>query len=158
MWYVIFFDCVYSDVYGELYLCSLLLKIRPTPRPQPLLPGIILFKRYILLSLTHYYSLNLSTSFMLTPVNYFDYDITMESRNAILIHPLQERGVFEFDNNGVKQSFHCFPDAPPDFEYTEIGVVGVDGFSKDADRSAEIREAQEMFVRLKPVGAPNKIS
>ena len=86
---------------------------------------------------------------MLTPVNYFDYDITMESRNAILIHP-QERGVFEFDNYGVKQNFHCLPDAPPDFEYTEMGVVGVDGFV-DAERSAEIRRAQEMFFRLKAV-------
>ena len=92
---------------------------------------------------------------MLTPVNYFDYDITMESRNAILIHPLQERGVYKFDNNGVKQNFHCLPDAPPDFEYTEIGVVGVDGFVDD-ERSAEIRRAQEMFVRLKPVKAPNR--
>ena len=79
----------------------------------------------------------------------------MESRNAILIHPLQERGVFKFDDNGVKQNFHCLPDAPPDFEYTEIGVVDVDGFA-DSERLAEIRRTQEMFVRLKPVEAPNR--
>jgi primary-amine oxidase len=93
---------------------------------------------------------------MLTPVNYFDYDITMESKNAILIHPpsQERRGVFEFDDNGVKQNFHCLPDAPPDFEYTEIGLVGVDGGFVDAERSAdEIRRAQEMFVRLKAVKA-----
>ena len=48
------------------------------------------------------YFLNSSTSF-----NYFDYDITMEPINAILIHPLQERSVFKFDDNGVKQNFHC---------------------------------------------------
>ena len=42
---------------------------------------------------------------MLTRVNYFDYDITMESRNVILIHPLQERIVFEFEDNGAKQNF-----------------------------------------------------
>jgi primary-amine oxidase len=90
---------------------------------------------------------------MLTPVNYFDYDIAMESKNAILIHPLQqERGVFEFDDNGVKQNFHCLPDAPPDFKYTEIGVVGADGFV-DVEGSAEIRRAQELFVRLKAVKA-----
>jgi primary-amine oxidase len=87
---------------------------------------------------------------MLTPVNYFDYDISMESKNAILIHPLQERGVFEFDDNGVKQNFHCLLDAPPDFEYTEIGVIGVDGFV-DAERSAGIRREQEMFFRSKAV-------
>ena len=50
---------------------------------------------------------------MLTPVNYFDYDITMESRDAILIHPLQERDVFEFDDNGEKQNFHCLPMVHP---------------------------------------------
>ena len=55
----------------------------------------------------------------------------------------------------VKQNFHCLPDAPPDFEYTEIGVVGVDGFV-DSERSAEIRRAQEIFVRLKPVEATNR--
>ena len=102
------------------------------------------------------YSLNLSISFLLTPVNYFDYDITMESRNAILIHPLQEQsGVFEFDDYGVKQNFHCLPDAPPDFEYTETGMVGVDGLV-DVERFAEIRQAQEMFFRLKAVAAPNR--
>ena len=71
------------------------------------------------------------------------------------IHPLQERGVFKFDDNGVKQNFHCLPDAPPNFEYTGVGVAGVDGFV-DSERSAKIRRAQEMFVRLKPVEAPNK--
>ena len=48
----------------------------------------------------------------------------------------------------VKGNFHCLPDALPDFDYTEIGVVGVDGFV-DSERSAEIRRAQEMFDRLK---------
>jgi primary-amine oxidase len=88
---------------------------------------------------------------MLTPVNYFDYDVSLESRNAILIHALKDQaGVYEFDDNGVKENFHCLPDAPPDFEYSEIGVVGVDGFV-DAERSAEVRNAQEMFIRLKAV-------
>jgi primary-amine oxidase len=89
---------------------------------------------------------------MLTPVNYFDYDVTLESRNAILIHREQgEGGVHEFDDNGVKQNFHCLPDAPPDFEYSEISVVDVDGFVDAAERSAEIRQAQEMLIRMKAV-------
>ena len=37
-----------------------------------------------------------------------------------------------------------------DFEYAEIGVVGMDDVV-DAERSAEIRRAQGMFVRLKRV-------
>ena len=79
---------------------------------------------------------------MLTPVNYFDYDVSMESRNAILIHELKEQGgVREFDDYGVKENFHCLPDAPPDFEYSEIGVVGEDGET--------FRQRQEMFIRLK---------
>ena len=64
--------------------------------------------------------------------------------------------LFEFDDNDVKQNFHCLPDAPLDLEYTEIRVVGVDGFVDD-ERSAEIRRAHEMFVRLKPVKAPNRV-
>ena len=57
---------------------------------------------------------------MLTPVNYSDYDIVMESRNSILIHPLQERIVVEFDDNGVKKKNFQMP---PYFDYTDIGVV-----------------------------------
>ena len=37
------FPYMYLDVYGRMYLFSRLLKIRLTPRPQPLLPGIILY-------------------------------------------------------------------------------------------------------------------
>ena len=51
----------------------------------------------------------------------------------------------------VSSKIHRLPDAPPKFEYTEIGVVGVDGFV-----DSKIRRAQDMFVRLKPVEAPNK--
>lgn len=85
---------------------------------------------------------------MLTPVNYFDYDVSLESRNAILIKG--QAGAYEFDDNGVKENFHCLPDAPPDFEYSDIGVVDLDGFV-DAERSAEMRKAQDMFIRLKAV-------
>ena len=88
---------------------------------------------------------------MLTPVNYFDYDITMESKNAILIHSNKEQGAaHEFEDNGVKLNFHCLPDAPVDFEYSDVQLVGVDGFV-DVERSKEIRAAQEMFFRLKAV-------
>ena len=145
------FPPVYLDSYGGMYSFSLLLKIRLTPRLQPLLPGIILYlKSPFRFSSTCSISLNLSTSFMLTPVNYFDYDITMESRNVVLIHPIQER-----DDCGLKQNFHRLSDDPPNFEYTGIGVAGVDRFV-DSERLAEIRRAQDMFVRLNPIEAPNK--
>ena len=146
-----FFYCIL--VFMDDFFFSLLLKIHLTPRPQLLLPGIYYYTYFFSIS----YSLNFDLfSFMLTPVNYFDYDVTMESKNAILIHPLQDQsgggsgGVFEFDDYGVKQNFHCLPDAPPDFEYTDSSSMGVDGFV-DVERFAEIRKAQEMFFRLKAV-------
>jgi hypothetical protein len=125
---------------------SLQLKIHPTPRPQPLLLGTIFFSFQIFSVLTV-----TPPSFILTPVNYFDYDVSLESRNAILVHPVEgQAGVYEFDNNGVKENLHCLPDAPPDFEYSDVGVVDLDGFV-DAERTAEVRRAQDMFIRLKAV-------
>ncbi|KAF8805988.1 amine oxidase catalytic domain-containing protein [Phlegmacium glaucopus] len=89
-----------------------------------------------------------TSSFMLTPVNYFDYDVTLESRNAILIHPPKVPGdAYEYTDHGVKENFHCLPDAPPAFEYTDMRVMGADGFV-DVESSAEIRQSQEMFFRL----------
>ena len=87
---------------------------------------------------------------MLTPANYFDYDVTMESKNAILIHPAKEQGVYEFEDNGVEENFHCLPDAPSAFEYSEMTrslVMGADG-NVNIDRVSEIMQAQEMLVRL----------
>jgi primary-amine oxidase len=53
----------------------------------------------------------------------------LESRNGTLVHPLKDQaGDYEFEDNGVKENFHCLPDAPANFEYSEIGVDGVDGF------------------------------
>ena len=80
------FPPVYLDSYGGMYSFSLLLKIRLTPRLQPLLPGIILYlKSPFRFSSTCSISLNLSTSFMLTSVNYFDYDITMECHSLFIL-------------------------------------------------------------------------
>lgn len=88
---------------------------------------------------------------MLSPVNYFDYDVTMESKNAILLYsPKEQGGAYGFDDNGVKENFHCLPEAPPAFEYSEMAIMGVDGFV-DVDRSAEIRQVQQMFVKLKAI-------
>ncbi|THU91038.1 amine oxidase catalytic domain-containing protein [Dendrothele bispora CBS 962.96] len=61
-----------------------------------------------------------TSSFLLTPLNYFDYDVTMESKNAILLTttPEQQGGAYGFDDFGVNQSFNCIPEAPPPFEYS----------------------------------------
>jgi primary-amine oxidase len=50
-------------------------------------------------------------------MNYFDYDISIDSTNAIFLTPPKEPGdAFTYDDYGVKPA-HCIPEAPPFFEY-----------------------------------------
>ncbi|TFK18079.1 amine oxidase catalytic domain-containing protein [Coprinopsis marcescibilis] len=59
-----------------------------------------------------------TTSFLLTPLNYFDSDPSMESMNAItLTEPETPGEAFGFDDNGVKQDFNCIPRDVPPFSY-----------------------------------------
>ncbi|KAL0566982.1 hypothetical protein V5O48_015011 [Marasmius crinis-equi] len=64
-----------------------------------------------------------TSSFMLFPVNYFDYDVSINSRNAIVLFAPTETPeitseVYGFEDYGVKQEFACIPDAsPPPFRY-----------------------------------------
>jgi hypothetical protein len=45
-----------------------------------------------------------ASSFFLTPLNYFDADVSLESRNAVLLtHPKVAGDPFEFDEYGVVQ-------------------------------------------------------
>ena len=115
MWYVCFLVCIILMFMEEcICLVSLLLKIRLTPRPQSLLPGIILFY----------------------------YDITMECHSYSYSSRTRR-----LDGNGVKQSFHCLPDAPLRIYWD---------WNRWSGWVAKIRRAQEMFVRLKPVEPPKK--
>lgn len=66
-------------------------------------------------------------SFFLVPMNYFDYDISIDSTNAILLTPPEDRGdPFTYDNYGVKPA-HCVPAAPPPFEYYGMTIHDQDG-------------------------------
>ena len=54
--------------------------------------------------------------------------------------PIKEQGGgHRFDDNGVKLNLHCLPDAPADFEYFNVQLIGADG-SVDVEKSEEIRE------------------
>ncbi|KAF9035083.1 amine oxidase catalytic domain-containing protein [Hymenopellis radicata] len=63
---------------------------------------------------------NLATSsFILTPLNYFDYDVSMESSNAIVLNiPKDPSQPFTYDDYGVKQDFTCIPAPPLPFDYS----------------------------------------
>ena len=84
---------------------------------------------------------------LLPGIIFFDYDITMESKNAILIHTLQERGVLT-----VTVSSKI-----PLFAWWSTWFWIYWDWNRWSGWVAEIRRAQEMFVRLKPVEALNKI-
>ncbi|KAF9535149.1 copper amine oxidase [Crepidotus variabilis] len=93
---------------------------------------------------------NLATSsFVLSPINYFDYDISMDLKNAILLQEPRIRGdAFDFDNYGVQQDFTCLPDPPSPFEYREASLVLSDG-SFIAVNKSQLRAFSEMFLRVK---------
>ncbi|KDR84410.1 hypothetical protein GALMADRAFT_220168 [Galerina marginata CBS 339.88] len=93
-----------------------------------------------------------TSSFTLTPLNYFDHDVSMELKNAVLLHFPQKVGdPFAFDDNGVKQDFTCLPDAPAPFEYSPAHWFGNDGNPGDMDPE-DARRIAEMYLRVK-VGA-----
>ncbi|KAG1845992.1 carbohydrate phosphorylase-domain-containing protein [Suillus tomentosus] len=58
-----------------------------------------------------------ASSFFLTPFNYFDYDVSIESANAILLQPPKKPGdPFSYDDYNVRPA-HCVPQPPVAFEY-----------------------------------------
>ncbi|CAA7259438.1 unnamed protein product [Cyclocybe aegerita] len=89
-------------------------------------------------------------SFVLTPLNYFDYDISMELKNAVLLHNPERQGdAYSFDDYGVKQDLTCLPEPPSPFEYLDARIVGPDGNLRDFERGADLRRASEMFLRVR---------
>ncbi|KAF8967481.1 copper amine oxidase [Flammula alnicola] len=90
-----------------------------------------------------------TSSFVLTPLNYFDYDVSMESRNAILLHAPENPGdPYTFDDNGVKQDFTCVPEPPSPFEYPQTPFFASDGTVGFAN-SPDNRRAAEMYFRVR---------
>ncbi|OBZ78393.1 Amiloride-sensitive amine oxidase [copper-containing] [Grifola frondosa] len=75
-----------------------------------------------------------ASSFFLTPLNYFDADISMDSTNAILISAPTQPG-----RHGP---------VPP-FEYVGVQAFGLDGKPAPPTTAEEMRKAAELYHRIK---------
>ena len=88
---------------------------------------------------------NCPVSFFLTPLNYFDYDVSIDSSNAILLHPPEEvGGIFTFDDYGVTPK-NCIPNPVPEFEYSGMKTFGTDGNVRFVSVDEMRREAEVPF-------------
>ncbi|KIY43143.1 amine oxidase catalytic domain-containing protein [Fistulina hepatica ATCC 64428] len=91
-----------------------------------------------------------TTSFLLLPLNYFDYDISMESKNAIVLNmPTEEDGAFTYDDYGVNLEYTCVPHTPPRFQYTPHQTFDADGKLRLGTSLEDIRKAAEGYHRIK---------
>ncbi|TFK32677.1 amine oxidase catalytic domain-containing protein [Crucibulum laeve] len=93
-----------------------------------------------------------TSSFMLSPLNYFDSDISLESMNAIFLHSPEKPGdPYTYDDNGVKQDFTCIPGATPPFVYSNVKTFNLDGEEEAPFSVEKNRERAEMSLRVKAV-------
>ncbi|ORY26996.1 amine oxidase catalytic domain-containing protein [Naematelia encephala] len=67
-----------------------------------------------------------TSSVLLTPFNFNDYDVSMESMNAILLNAPKPGQVWDVDENGVKVPF-CVPKKLKEFTYTGLLSFDEDG-------------------------------
>ncbi|KAL4249686.1 Amine oxidase [Abortiporus biennis] len=89
-----------------------------------------------------------ASSFFLTPLNYFDYDVSIESTNAILLTAPDKTGqAFAFDDYGVRPA-NCIPDVIPPFEYLGLKAFDVDGKPAPPSSVEELRKSSELFHRI----------
>ncbi|KAJ3833550.1 copper amine oxidase [Lentinula raphanica] len=90
------------------------------------------------------------SSFILTPLNYFDSDISLDSSNAVLLSAPSKPGEpWKFDDYGVKQGFTCIPETPPSFEYYDPKIYDEDGRVKETESVEDMRKMAEMYHRIK---------
>ena len=86
---------------------------------------------------------------MLTPLNYFDADVSMESTNAIVLNgPPTPGAPYTFDDFGVKPA-HCLPQPVPAFEYSGLTAFRLDGKKAPPAEQEELRKQAELFHRIK---------
>jgi len=90
-----------------------------------------------------------ASSFLLTPISYFDYDVSIDSSNAILLKsPVNPGDAFTYDDYGVSPA-HCIPEAPAPFEYAPVQVYSLDGVLTPPASVDELRKQAEMYHRIK---------
>lgn len=90
-----------------------------------------------------------TSSFFLTPLNYFDHDVSIESTNAVLLkNPEKPGNPFTYDDYGVKPA-HCLPEHPSPFEYHPAKMFDLDGRPAPASSIEDMRKASELYHRIK---------
>ena len=90
-----------------------------------------------------------ASSFFLTPLNYFDYDVSIESTNSILLtEPATPGDPWVYEDYGVAPA-NCIPDAVPPFEYVGVKTFGLDGKQAPPGTAEEMRKSAELFHRIK---------
>ncbi|KAI0319519.1 amine oxidase catalytic domain-containing protein [Amylostereum chailletii] len=90
-----------------------------------------------------------ASSFFLTPLNYFDADVSMESTNAIILSsPASPGQPYTYEDYGVSP-LHCIPHLVPKIEYTDPKAYGVDGREMPPGSMEELRKMSELFHRIK---------
>ncbi|WVQ80316.1 hypothetical protein IAT38_002421 [Cryptococcus sp. DSM 104549] len=89
-----------------------------------------------------------TSSVLLIPFNFNDFDVSMEAMNAILLNPSDPSQPYAqpwtADENGVKPSF-CLPKKLPEFTYTGMLSFGEDGELVDAGSVLEQRKIAESW-------------
>ncbi|KZS98930.1 amine oxidase catalytic domain-containing protein [Sistotremastrum niveocremeum HHB9708] len=89
-----------------------------------------------------------ASSFYLTPLNYFDSDVSMEAANAILLsHPKTLGGEFEYDDYNVKAKY-CSPPPLPPFDYSGLNIYDLKGEKTEALLAEELRKEAELYHRI----------
>ncbi|KAG9317752.1 copper amine oxidase [Chiua virens] len=90
-----------------------------------------------------------TSTFFLTPLNFFDHDVSIDSTNAILLQtPANPGDPFPFDDYGV-QPAHCIPDAPAPFAYAPVHVFDHQGNEAQFESIEAMRSSSEEYHRIK---------
>ncbi|EJU01891.1 amine oxidase catalytic domain-containing protein [Dacryopinax primogenitus] len=90
-----------------------------------------------------------TSSFFLTPLNYFDYDISIDSTNAILVNiPTEAGGEYTFEDYGVKPDY-CLPPPVAPVTYSSGIEYGLDGKKVGPRNPEELRKHSELYHRMK---------
>ncbi|KAI0077065.1 amine oxidase catalytic domain-containing protein [Panus rudis PR-1116 ss-1] len=89
-----------------------------------------------------------TSSFFLTPLNYFDADVSMESTNAILLSTPKVPGEpFGYNDYGVAPT-NCIPGDVPPFEYSGLKAFSVDGKAAPPASLKDLRNEAELYHRI----------
>ncbi|KAG8218933.1 amine oxidase catalytic domain-containing protein [Butyriboletus roseoflavus] len=90
-----------------------------------------------------------TSSFFLTPLNYFDHDVSIDSTNAILLQtPSHPGDPFSFEDYGV-QPVQCVPKAPAPFEYAPVHIFDHRGEEAGFENVEAMRSESELYHRIK---------